>query len=165
MFMNNSSLKKNARPYIIAIIIAMGVGLLSTWVTRNHMDIYDDIILPPLAPPVILFPIVWTILYFLMGISSGAIAKFNDTRKEEVSQALFAYGLQLFFNLFWSFLFFNMRSFLLSFIWLVVLWFLILRMIFKFYKINPVAAYLQIPYLLWVAFAGYLNFAIYWLNM
>lgn len=163
--MNNNSLKKNARPYIIAIIIALGVGFLSTWITRNHMDIYDDIILPPLAPPVILFPIVWTILYFLMGISSGAIAKFNDTRKEEVSQALFAYGLQLFFNLFWSFLFFNMRSFLLSFIWLVVLWFLILRMIFKFYKINPVAAYLQIPYLLWVAFAGYLNFAIYWLNM
>ena len=163
--MSNKPLKKNARPYIIAIIIAMGVGLLSTFITRNHMDIYNDIIVPPLAPPMFLFPIVWTILYFLMGISSGAIAKFNNVRKEEVSQARFAYGLQLFFNLFWSFLFFNMRSFLLAFIWLVILWFLILRMIIKFRKINPWAGNLQIPYLLWVAFAGYLNFAIYWLNM
>lgn len=158
-------MKKNLKPYIIAIIIAMGVGLLSTFVTRNHMDIYDEIITPPLSPPMFLFPVVWSILYFLMGISSGAIAKYNDIRKEEVFDALFAYALQLFFNFFWSILFFNLRTFLFSFIWLVVLWFLILRMIRKFYKINPKAAYLQIPYLLWVAFAGYLNFAIYWLNM
>lgn len=163
--MRTKNLKRNAKTYIIAIAIAMGVGILSFLVTRGNMDIYEDIVEPPLAPPMWLFPIVWSILYFLMGISSGCIAKYNDIRKEEVSEALFAYGLQLFFNFFWSIIFFNFRAYLFAFIWLVVLWLLILRMILKFYKINPKAAYLQIPYLIWVGFAGYLTFAIYWLNM
>lgn len=159
------NLKRKFTPYIIAVAIAMGVGFLSTFFTRNNMNIYDDIIVPPLAPPMFLFPIVWTILYFLMGISSGGIAKYNDVRKEEVFDALFAYAIQLFLNFFWSILFFNMRAFLFSFVWLIVLWFAIIWMIVKFYKINPKAAFLQIPYLVWVTFAAYLNFAIYWLNM
>lgn len=158
-------MKKDLKPYIIAIIISMGLGLLAAFLTRNNMRINDDIIVPPLMPPVFLFPIVWTILYFLMGVSSGAIAKYNDIKKEEVFDALFAYAVQLFFNFFWSIIFFNLRTFLFSFIWLVILWFLILRMIRKFRKVNPWAGNLQIPYLLWVAYAGYLNFAIYWLNM
>ena len=163
--MGAKNLKRNAKSYIIAIAISMGVGVLSFLVTRGNMNIYEDIIEPPLAPPMFLFPIVWTILYFLMGISSGCIATYSDIRKEEVSEALFAYGLQLFFNFFWSIVFFNFRAYLFAFIWLVVLWFLILRMILKFHKIDPRAAYLQIPYLIWVGFAGYLTFAIYWLNM
>lgn len=161
----NQPLKRKFIPYIIAIIIAMAIGFLSTFFTRNNMNIYDDIVVPPLAPPMALFPIVWTILYFLMGISSGGIAKYNDVRKEEVFDALFAYAIQLFLNFFWSIIFFNMRAFLFSFVWLIVLWFAIIWMIVKFYKINPAAAFLQIPYLIWVTFAAYLNFAIYWLNM
>lgn len=157
--------KHNLKTYIIAIIISMGIGLLSAFVTRNNMDIYDKIVVPPLAPPMILFPIVWTILYFLMGFSSGCIATYNDEQKEEVFDALFTYAIQLFLNFFWSVIFFNMEAYLFAFVWIIVLWFAILIMIRKFYKINPVAAYLQIPYLIWVTFAAYLNFAIYWLNM
>lgn len=163
--MHGNNLKSNVKTFIIAIVIALAVGMLSALVTRNNMDIYQDIIEPPLSPPMILFPIVWTILYLLMGISSGCIATYRDIKKEAVSEALFAYGLQLFFNFFWSIIFFNFRAYLFAFIWLVVLWFLILRMILKFHKIDPRAAYLQIPYLIWVGFAGYLTFGIYWLNM
>lgn len=158
-------MKRHAKPYIIAIAIAIGIGLLSTFVTRNSMDLYDDIIVPALAPPMFLFPIVWTILYILMGISSGGIAKYNDARKEEVFDALISYAIQLFLNFFWSIIFFNMRAFLFAFFWLIILVIAIIVMIRKFYKINPKAAFLQIPYLIWVIFAGYLNFSIYWLNM
>ena len=151
------------KSYVIAILIPIAAGLLSAFFTRNNMDLYQSIIKPPLAPPAILFPIVWTILYTLMGISS-AIVYNSDADSEDKKQALLLYGLQLIVNFFWSILFFNQRAFLLSLIWLVLLWILILWMIVCFYKINKTAAWLQIPYLLWVSFAGYLNLMIYLLN-
>lgn len=152
------------KPYVISIAIALAVGGLSALLTSGNMNLYSEITQPPLAPPAILFPIVWTILYTLMGISAAMIYNERRTQPREVSQALIVYTINLFLNFFWSIIFFNMRAFLFSFIWLILLWITILIMIIKFYKIKPVAGLLQIPYLLWVTFAGYLNLAIYLLN-
>ena len=142
------------RPYVISVAIALGVGGLSALLTSGNMDIYSRIEQPPLAPPPILFPIVWTILYVLMGISAAMIYEEKDRKPDEVRNALTVYGISLFFNFFWSIIFFNMQAYLFASVWLVALWALILLTITKYYRIKPVAAYLQIPYLVWVTFAG-----------
>lgn len=152
------------KPYVISAVIALAVGGLSALLTAGSMDLYSEIVQPPLAPPSFLFPIVWTVLYILMGISAAMIYLERDNKPAEVSRALIVYAVNLFLNFFWSIIFFNMRAFLFSFIWLILLWITILIMIIKFYRIKPVAGLLQIPYLLWVTFAGYLNLAIYILN-
>lgn len=152
------------KPYFISVFIALGVGGLSAILTQNNMKIYAVLNKPPLAPPAILFPIVWTILYVLMGIGSARIYLQKKESSYEVLDALLSYALQLILNFFWPIIFFNMLTFLFAFIWLVVLWSAILKMIFKFGQLDTIAAYLQIPYLLWVTFAGYLNFMIYLMN-
>ena len=152
------------KPYIISVVIALAVGGLSALLTAGNMDLYSQINQPPLAPPSILFPIVWTVLYILMGISAAMIYSEKQNKPKEVTSALTVYAINLFLNFFWSIIFFNMRAFLFSFIWLILLWITILIMIIKFYRIKPIAGILQIPYLIWVTFAGYLNFAIYLLN-
>ena len=155
---------KKIKPYVISIVIALGEGGLSALLTSGNLDIYSRIEQPPLAPPAILFPIVWTILYVLMGISAAMIYEEKAQKPEEVRSSLIVYAVSLFFNFFWSIIFFNMQAYLFAFVWLVALWALILLTIIKYYRIKPVAAYLQIPYLVWVTFAGYLNLAIYFLN-
>lgn len=152
------------KPYIISILIALATGALSALLTSGNMDLYSTIITPPLAPPAVLFPIVWTILYILMGINAALIYNTQNVAEHEKKTALYIYAISLLFNFFWSIIFFNNRQFLFAFIWLLILWILIILTIIKYYKINPVAAYLQIPYLLWVTFAAYLNFAIWYLN-
>lgn len=152
------------KPYFISITIALAVGSLSAFLTRNNMDIYNNINKPALSPPAILFPIVWTILYILMGISGARIWLQKKNWPYETMDALLTYTLQLILNFFWAIIFFNMQTFLFSFIWLVVLWAAILKMIFKFSVLDKTAACLNIPYVLWVTFAGYLNFMIYVLN-
>lgn len=154
---------KKIKPYVISIALALGVGGLSALLTAGNMDLYSEIVRPPLAPPPWLFPVVWTILYILMGISSAMIFTSNAS-KRDINNSLTVYGINLFLNFFWSIIFFNMRAYLFAFIWLIALWVTILLMIIKFVKIKPVAGYLQIPYLLWVTFAGYLTLAIYILN-
>ncbi len=156
-------MKNKTKTYIIGILIPVLVGLLAAFLTRGSMDIYGSIVKPVLAPPGIAFPIVWTVLYVLMGIGSVMIYTGSAEEKDK-QQALLLYGLQLAVNFFWSILFFDKRAILFSFVWLVLLWILIVAMIFSFGKINKTAAWLQIPYLLWVTFAGYLNLAIYLLN-
>ncbi len=154
---------KKIKTYAIGILIPVAVGLLSAFLTRESMDVYQSIVKPKLAPPGILFPIVWTVLYILMGI--GSVLVYNSVANEkDKKQALIIYGLQLAVNFFWSILFFNQRAFLASFLWLILLWILIIAMILSFKKINKAAAWLQIPYFLWVTFAGYLNLMIYLLN-
>lgn len=155
---------KKIRPYVISILIALAVGGLSALLTKNSMAEYKNINQPPLAPPMILFPIVWSILFILMGISSAIIYTKRDVSHQEAVSGLIIYVLQLIVNFFWSIIFFNMRAYLFAFIWLLLLLILIIMMIVQFRKISPAAAYLQIPYLLWVTFAGYLNFMIYLLN-
>ena len=145
---------KKVKPYIISILIALGIGGLSAFLTRNSMEVYKNINQPPLTPPMILFPIVWSVLFILMGISSAIIYTKRSINPREALSGLIIYGLQLIVNFFWSIIFFNMQAYLFAFIWLLLLLVLIVIMILQFRKISPLAAYLQIPYLLWVTFAG-----------
>ena len=151
------------KPYIISIFISLAIGGLSAFFTRNNMDIYSELNTPPLSPPSILFPIVWSVLFLLMGISAAMIYNAKDP-SDSKARALFVYAVSLFVNFCWSIFFFNMKLFLFSFLWLIILWILILKTILNYVKINRIAAYLQIPYLIWVTFAGYLNLGIFILN-
>ena len=152
---------KKWKVYVISILIALGVGLLSAFVTRGQMDVYSNLVQPPLAPPSWLFPVVWSILFILMGISAAIIYIENGPGSKS---ALTVYALQLAVNFIWSIIFFNLQAYWLAFFWLLLLWALIILMIYKFSKISKLAAYLQVPYLLWVTFAGYLTLAIAILN-
>lgn len=143
--------------YVYFILLSVGVGALAAFFTRNNMDIYDDIISPPLSPPMWVFPVVWNILYVLMGISAAMVYK---QHKEHLG----VFYIQLAVNFFWSIIFFNLRMFLLSSIWLIWLIVLIVRMIRTFRMVDIRAAYLQVPYLVWCLFALYLNIGIWWLN-
>lgn len=158
-------MKKEIKTYVISIAAALAVGGLSALFTAGNMDIYSEIVKPPLAPPSVLFPIVWTLLYILMGVSAAMIYLQRDENPTAARNSLITYGVSLFLNFFWSIIFFNMQAFLFSFIWLILLWVSILITILQYRKISLLAAALQVPYLLWVTFAGYLNLAIYILNM
>lgn len=157
-------MKQKTKTYIISIISALAVGGLSAFLTRGNMDIYDQLNTPPLSPPGILFPIVWTILYALMGISAAMVWSDEFALPAKKRSAIYVYAASLFFNFFWSILFFNLNVFFISFLWLIVLFALIIATIIKYRRISPLAAYLQIPYALWVAFAGYLNLGIWYFN-
>lgn len=145
---------------IICIAIPLAVGGLSAFLTQDSMEAFGALNKPPLSPPGWLFPVVWTILYVLMGIASYLVL----TSQKPNRTALTAYAVQLAFNFTWSIIFFNLELYLFAFIWLVLLWLLILLTTVLFYNISKPAGYLMIPYLLWVTFAGYLNLAIYLLN-
>lgn len=147
----------------ISILLPIAVGVVSSYLTRDAQIMFSVINKPPLSPPGWLFPVVWTILYVLMGIASYIIYQQGKDR-EDVKTALSFYIVQLAFNFFWTIIFFNYESYLFAFIWLIVLWNLVLITIIKFNKISRVASYLMIPYLIWVTFAGYLNLGIYMLN-
>ncbi len=150
--------------YLLSCAIPLAVGGLSALLTMGNMDIYDSITRPPLAPPGILFPIVWTVLYLLMGISSGIIWEGRRGDIATANNSLIAYAASLVVNFAWSIIFFNFEAFLLAFLWLLFLLYLIIRTVYLYNKQNKTAALLQIPYIVWVAFAGYLSFAIWILN-
>ena len=151
------------KPLLINLFIPLAVGGLSALFTMNSMENFERLKQPMLSPPGWLFPVVWTILYTLMGIAAYLVTVSNATQKEKRT-AFIVYGAQLFFNFLWSIIFFNRGDFLFAFIWLVALWALIIANIILFYRISKPAGLLLVPYLLWVTFAGYLNFAIYLLN-
>lgn len=155
---------KKWKTYIISVVLALAVGGLAAVFTRNSMNIYETLNTPPLSPPAKLFPIVWTILYILMGISIARVYETGKKNSIDTSSAVRTYIIQLAANFLWSIVFFNLRAYLFSFIWLILLWVMIIIMIVKFYEVSKVAAYIQIPYLLWVTFAAYLNFMIFILN-
>ena len=157
-------MKKQTRNFIVSVAISLGVGILSALFTRGNMNIYEELNTPPLSPPSFLFPVVWTVLYVLMGISAAMVYNTRISPLARRKEALTLYYVSLFFNFFWSIIFFNIRAFLFAFVWLLVLLALIILTIVKYYKINKTAAYLQIPYAVWVTFAGYLNFGIWLLN-
>ncbi len=144
----------------IFILIPLAVGSLSALFSGN-MSIYSTLNRPALSPPAVLFPIIWTLLYILMGISSYLIYRSNSASKTDT---LTVYAIQLFFNFCWSIVFFRFSWYLFSFFWLLALIALIVLMIYRFFLISKTAAYLQIPYLLWCIFAAYLNFMIYLIN-
>lgn len=137
---------------LIPVLLGTIVGLLI------NTDSYQTLIKPVYSPPESLFPIMWSILYVLMGISSYIIYENNDKESLEI------YKLQLFVNLMWSIIFFIFKFYLVSFVWILVLDSLVIYMIIKFYKTNKIASYIQIPYLIWIIFASYLSLGIYLLN-
>lgn len=160
----DQGMKKNVwKTYAAWVLFAEAVGLFSGWLTREGTRLYAAMIRkPPLSPPGIVFPVVWSVLYALMGIGAARIwlAPASGNR----SRALGIYFLQLGFNFFWSIIFFHFQAFGLALLWLLVLWGLILGMILAFWKVDRTAALLQLPYLLWVTFAAYLNFGVWLLN-
>lgn len=156
-------MKLNKRLLFSCIAIPLIVGTIAALLTQNSVEVFEYVEKPPLAPPAWLFPAAWTILYILMGVSSYLILT-SDAGYEEMADAIRLYGYQLVVNFLWSTFFFNFGWFFFSFLWLVLLWILVFVMIWKFYSISKPAAYLNVPYLLWLTFAGYLNFGIWWLN-
>ena len=154
---------KQWKVYVFWILLSEAVGAFSGWITREGIARYNaEVLKPALTPPAIVFPIVWTILFALMGI--GAAKIFLAPASEERTQALRVFGIQLAANVVWSLLFFNLQVFGLALLWLLLLWALILWMILQFAKVDGKAAVLQIPYLFWVTFAVYLNTAVSVLN-
>lgn len=145
--------------YAKSILIPVVAGAIVGWLISGSID-YQSLKQPPLAPPSIVFPIVWTILYVLMGISYG-ILKSNNLVDTSIDRIYYA---QLAVNLLWSIFFFSLKWRFFSILWIIMLAILVAWMIYKFYKKNKVAGYLQIPYLLWVLFATYLNIGVYLLN-
>lgn len=156
--------RKYALPYIVGILIPLGVGALSAFLTRDPMKIYDVIEMPPLSPPGIAFPIVWTVLYVLMGISSVTVCLARTTDPAAARLGIFRYCASLVFNFFWSIIFFNLHSPIFAFAVILVLFYLIVMCVISYWRVSVFAAVLQIPYILWTAFAAYLNAAAYFLN-
>ena len=153
----------NLKRFLISIAIPLITGGLSALITSGNMDLYSQINNPPLTPPGWIFPVVWSILYFLMGVSLYLVWN-GDATTDDKNRAFILFATQLLLNFIWSPIFFNRQWFLAAFVVLVLLWIFTLFMVISFYKISKPAGLLQIPYLLWLTFAGYLNFAIYLLN-
>ena len=152
---------KKYKPYLISITIPLAVGGISAFFTMKGMPYYDMQKKPFFAPPNALFPIVWSILYILMGISAAKVWKSDDPDR---TQALKVYALQLAVNFFWSVLFFGLHQYFLAFLWLLLLIFCVGKMIYAFAQTDKTAARLQIPYFLWCCFAAILNFSVWQLN-
>ena len=156
-------MKQNIKLLLLCIAIPLIVGGISAALTGNSMEVFANVSKPPLSPPSWLFPVVWTILYTLMGISSYLISS-SGAEKESIYSAIRLYVYQLMVNFLWPTFFFNFQWYGFSFLWLVLLWILVLLMILRFREIDRVAAYMNLPYLIWLTFAGYLNFGIWILN-
>ena len=147
--------------FAISIAAALAVGGLSAVLNAGQMDLTERYVMPPLNPPTWVFPIVWTVLFTLMGISAAMV---HQSSSPERSDALFLYGLQLAVNFLWTVFFFRFGALLLSFFWLLFLILLVLLMVVRFSRCDARAGKLQLPYLLWLCFAAYLNFALCLLN-
>ena len=155
--------KQPWKVYVFWILLSEAVGALSGWISRSGMERYSEtVIQPALSPPMFLFPIVWGILFALMGISAARISLAPDSPQKK--QGLNLFIIQLVLNFFWSLIFFNLQAYGLAFFWLAALWITVFLMILAFSKVDPAAAWLQIPYLVWLTFAGYLSFAVWQLN-
>ena len=156
-------MKRHWKTYLFWILLAEGIGFLSGWLTRAGNKLYEQTaVKPALSPPGLVFPIVWGILYALMGFSAARIYLAAPSHLR--SRGLNLYVAQLVVNFFWSLIFFNAQAYGFAFLWLVLLWVLVLAMILTFRKIEPLAGLLQIPYLLWITFAAYLNWGTWQLN-
>lgn len=156
-------MKINKKLLAICLAIPLAVGGLSALLTMGSMDEFASLDQPPLSPPGWLFPIVWTILFTLMGISLYLVLT-SDASQTTLTPAIVVFAVQLAFNFFWSIWFFNFGWYLFAFFWLLALWVLIIVNTVLFYRIRKSAGYLMIPYLLWVTFAAYLNLSIAILN-
>lgn len=152
--MHCSEKQKQIIPYILGAGLLVAIGALTGWLTRDGVNRYNEMInKPPLSPPAKVFSVVWTILFALMGISWIRIRKVDPDKTT-------VFWVQLALNILWSFVFFNMFNFKMAFIVLIALWISIICMILIWKPVDKCASYLQIPYLLWVTFAAYLNYTV-----
>lgn len=154
-------MKMQWKKLFVCIAIPLAVGGISAVISRGGISAFENVIKPPLTPPAWLFPLCWTILYVLMGVASYLVAVSDEILR---GNALLFYGVQLILNFVWPLIFFDLSLYLLAFVWLVILWAIILVTMLKFYKITERAGDLMLPYILWVTFAGYLNFGVFLLN-
>lgn len=156
-------MKKKTVVNILLVVTPLLIGICASILTRDMMLEYGNLNKPFLAPPTILFPIAWTILYLLMGIGAALIYS-----KEEYSHyrstGLTLHIAQLILNFFWSIIFFNLGQYVFAFIWLVILWLVVLSMLMNYKSVSKTAFFLNIPYIVWLTFAGYLNLAVAILN-
>jgi tryptophan-rich sensory protein len=152
----------NLKRLIISVLIPLAVGGIASLISNEGFKNYsENAVKPPLSPSNWVFPVVWTALYILMGISSYLV---YEKDKSEARQPLAVYAIQLFLNFMWPVFFFSLNAYLFSFIWIVLLWAFTLAMIILFYSISKTAGLIQIPYILWLTFAAYLNLSVYLLN-
>lgn len=148
---------------IINILAPLAVGALSAWISGGGMEAFSEMNQPPLSPPGWVFPVVWTLLYTLMGIAMWLVQT-SGAEPAKIKKATTVYVLQLIVNFFWSIIFFGAEAYLFAFFWLLLLWVLIIVTMVRFYDISQTAGELMLPYFLWVTFAGYLTFGVYLLN-
>lgn len=153
----------NIKSLVICIIIPLVVGGLAALLTMGSMQDFAALNQPPLSPPGWIFPVVWTFLYVLMGVASYLVLE-TPSSPDSTKNAFKAYFLQLFFNFFWSIIFFTLGAYEIAFAWLILLLTLIVVTTVRFWRVNMWAGILMLPYIVWVSFAGYLNFAIAGIN-
>ncbi len=156
-------MKIKLKKLLLCLAIPLLVGGLAALLSMSGMREFDALIKPPLTPPAWVFPVVWTALYLMMGLASYIVSE-ADRPKEDISAALTVYGCQLAVNFFWPILFFHFKLRLFAFFWLVALWLAVIANLAFFRKLDKRAGNLILPYLVWVTFAGYLNFGVYLLN-
>ena len=149
--------KINFRTLFISLLLSLGTGTLSALFTSTSRDQYKSLYQPPFAPPGWIFPIVWTILFILMGVAAYLVSQSDSPKKMD---ALKLYLVHLFVNFSWSIIFFRWNAYFLAFTWLLLLLYLVYLTAKEFYQINKLAGILLIPYLIWLIFAGYLNLSI-----
>ena len=156
--------QKNWKTYTFWILLSEAVGVISGLLSIGATAAFNETaVQPALSPPAWVFPVVWSILYALMGISAARIRLSPPSPERSKGTNLFI--AQLIINFFWSLIFFNAQAYGFALLWLILLWVLVLWMIISFAHTDKLAALLQIPYLLWLTFAAYLNFSIWQLNM
>lgn len=153
--------KIDIKKLLFYIFITFLIGITPSIFIFRSIDLYNYINKPLFSPPSIIFPIVWTILYIIMGIS---IYMIMESKKEGKKNARLIYYIQLISNALWTPIFFGLREYFLAFLWILMIIVFVIIMILSFYKINKISAYLQIPYLLWLIFASYINFYVFVLN-
>ncbi len=156
-------MKINWKQLGTALFIPLAVGGVSSLLTKDNMIMFELIKKPSYAPPQWLFPTAWSVLYVLMGIASYLVCTVDAPHRKKQC-ALIAYAISLVFNFAWTLIFFNLENYLLAFVWLCALWLTILISIFRFGAVKKASAWLLVPYILWVSFAGVLNYAVYTLN-
>ena len=149
------------KPFLISILIALFAGFLGFLLSHGGMENFHAAAQPAWTPPDWIFPVVWSILYLLMGVSAALVYRSGS---DGVNEALRVYALQLALNVGWSALFFGFSLYFAAFFWLLALIAAIVVMIVRFYRVRPLAAYLQLPYLAWCMFAAALNLSIAILN-
>ncbi len=145
------------KPLFISLLLSLGTGALSSLFTPDSRGQYSTLYKPPFAPPGWLFPVVWTILFILMGVAAYLVYVSDSPGKTE---ALKLYLVQLLVNFGWSIIFFRWNAYFLAFTWLLLLLYLVYLTTKEFYEIDKIAGILLIPYLVWLVYAGYINLSI-----